>query len=400
MTKISAGTPVTSIDNISSPVYRTGQAASDKLIVPYSLVVGKRSSGSDSLYPNQPLDSIPVINAGTTPIQFLSYGKVTGTPSNSLNDALLTVPKGFVAINWSLNMVQNWTWDEVQQRAEPYDTSRPMLTLELGGEGILCHYTVPGGLPSTHFHEITRFGGGVDGMTGILPYTTFIPFAQFKTTIFAKYSSSTTPPSDSSEAWWGGSGNSVNSVLNPLVWLHSEEQKGTSGSFNDNEYLRMEMNAAGSATFPAMYFYKSQGSYNSKTAAATNAITGTIACNIYDGSTYQRTARIAFSSGGTVSSGNAGQNIVFQTSNTNTAGISNRYRISQTGSLDYWSGSAWTSGTAGQVLESQGSSAVAQWVDAIKLTQVNTVSPTAPNRTIQVVIGGTTYYIHAKTTND
>ena len=31
---------------------------------------------------------------------------------------------------------------------------------------------------------------------------------------------------------------------------------------------------------------------------------------------------------------------------------------------------------------------------------VNTVSPSAPNRTITMVIGGTTYYISAKTTND
>jgi hypothetical protein len=31
---------------------------------------------------------------------------------------------------------------------------------------------------------------------------------------------------------------------------------------------------------------------------------------------------------------------------------------------------------------------------------VNTVSPTSPNRTITMVIGGTTYYLHAKTTND
>lgn len=31
---------------------------------------------------------------------------------------------------------------------------------------------------------------------------------------------------------------------------------------------------------------------------------------------------------------------------------------------------------------------------------VNVVSPTSPNRTITIVVGGTTYYIHAKTTND
>jgi hypothetical protein len=31
---------------------------------------------------------------------------------------------------------------------------------------------------------------------------------------------------------------------------------------------------------------------------------------------------------------------------------------------------------------------------------VNTVNPTSPNRTITMVIGGTTYYLHAKTTNN
>lgn len=37
---------------------------------------------------------------------------------------------------------------------------------------------------------------------------------------------------------------------------------------------------------------------------------------------------------------------------------------------------------------------------AWKLGTVATVSPTSPNRTIEVEIGGTTYYIHAKTTNN
>ena len=37
---------------------------------------------------------------------------------------------------------------------------------------------------------------------------------------------------------------------------------------------------------------------------------------------------------------------------------------------------------------------------AWRLGTVATVSPTSPNRTIEVEIGGTTYYIHAKTTND
>lgn len=37
---------------------------------------------------------------------------------------------------------------------------------------------------------------------------------------------------------------------------------------------------------------------------------------------------------------------------------------------------------------------------AVTVVQVNSVSPTSPNRTIQVTVGGTTYYIAAKTTND
>jgi hypothetical protein len=35
-----------------------------------------------------------------------------------------------------------------------------------------------------------------------------------------------------------------------------------------------------------------------------------------------------------------------------------------------------------------------------KLGTVATVSPTSPNRTIEVEVNGTIYYIHAKTTND
>jgi len=35
-----------------------------------------------------------------------------------------------------------------------------------------------------------------------------------------------------------------------------------------------------------------------------------------------------------------------------------------------------------------------------RLGTVHTVSPTSPNRTIEVDIGGTIYYLHAKTTND
>lgn len=53
---------------------------------------------------------------------------------------------------------------------------------------------------------------------------------------------------------------------------------------------------------------------------------------------------------------------------------------------------------AGEKLQVSGTAAIS---GAISIgNTVNTVSPTSPNRTITMVIGGTTYYIHAKTTND
>lgn len=56
-----------------------------------------------------------------------------------------------------------------------------------------------------------------------------------------------------------------------------------------------------------------------------------------------------------------------------------------------------SAGTSGQVLTSAGAGVTPTWSD---IGVANVVSPTAPNRTISIVIGGVTYYLHAKTTND
>lgn len=60
------------------------------------------------------------------------------------------------------------------------------------------------------------------------------------------------------------------------------------------------------------------------------------------------------------------------------------------------SGDIWHQGTNNRLMFYKGSSSQ-EFMTAV---QVNSVSPTAPNRTIQLTIDGTTYYIHAKTTND
>jgi hypothetical protein len=57
-----------------------------------------------------------------------------------------------------------------------------------------------------------------------------------------------------------------------------------------------------------------------------------------------------------------------------------------------------TTSDSGQRLQVSGTANI---TGAISIgNTVNTVSPTAPNRTITMVINGTTYYLHAKTTND
>ena len=73
------------------------------------------------------------------------------------------------------------------------------------------------------------------------------------------------------------------------------------------------------------------------------------------------------------------------------------------GNVSVLSTTASTSTTTGALVVSGGVgvAGAAYFGGAIAIgNTVNTVSPTSPNRTITMVIGGTTYYIAAKTTND
>jgi hypothetical protein len=62
--------------------------------------------------------------------------------------------------------------------------------------------------------------------------------------------------------------------------------------------------------------------------------------------------------------------------------------IFQAGNLEVTAGSIKTAAPTGGTAK--------PW----RLGNVATVTPTSPNRTIEVEIDGVTYYIHAKTTND
>jgi hypothetical protein len=91
--------------------------------------------------------------------------------------------------------------------------------------------------------------------------------------------------------------------------------------------------------------------------------------------------------GGGFSNLNSATSIAFRTAANNaTTNGTERMRITSAGNVGI--GTA----TPGSKLDVDGELRIGN--------TVNTVSPTSPDRTITMVIGGTTYYIHAKTTND
>lgn len=310
---------------VDNPLYTDNlKQGTDKIVSNFAQTLNSIVSPSAGLYPAQSLHAIPPMNSGTTAFEFLNYGKMAAQTDTDR----LALPKGLAIVNWSVNLVNNWVWDEAQQRSEPFDTDFPMIDLELGGEGVLCHYTAPGEVsPAVAFHEINRFGGSVDGLSGVSPYTVHVPFNQFKACIYAAYSATTTPDAGTELPWWGGSNNVLESVLNPLLWLNTEETKGS--GYNVNELARFSTYDA--SAYPVINFEKSNGSYDTKTIVITNSSMGQIGSNVYDGAAFQRTAQINFVTRGTMSSGNVGQSIVFQTSATNTAGISTRMDITHDG---------------------------------------------------------------------
>lgn len=108
----------------------------------------------------------------------------------------------------------------------------------------------------------------------------------------------------------------------------------------------------------------------------------------------------------TFSSTASGGSLRFHVVNTGSTSMTERMRIAPDGEL--WvgytadqgsfllqvNGSAIFNGSLQTAAPSGGTAAL--W----RLGTVATVSPTSPNRTIEVSIGGTIYYLHAKTTND
>lgn len=90
--------------------------------------------------------------------------------------------------------------------------------------------------------------------------------------------------------------------------------------------------------------------------------------------------------------------IGFYTNDFNAGGGIPQFQINHTASSNRYVIATGSNGGNPSISASAGNLAVG--TNAWTFGTANAVSPTSPNRTLTVTIGGTTYYIHAKTTND
>ena len=152
------------------------------------------------------------------------------------------------------------------------------------------------------------------------------------------------------------------------------------------------------ATNPLIFIGKARGTYASPLAVQTGDTLGNIRYDGFGGTTNRALAAISASVETFTSDSDISSFLAFATSSSGGANASEKMRLTAAGNLGIGTSSP------GEKLEVNGAiktaapagGTAASW----KLGAVASVSPTSPNRTIEVDIGGTIYYLHAKTTND
>ena len=224
--------------------------------------------------------------------------------------------------------------------------------------------------------------------------------------------------------------NSLSTGVNPLTIGSYLEMQSTSTSANRGLLLGQHNNGIQAAVAT---FQKSRGTQNSPTATATGDLIGVFSFGSYTGSTYTSDRAILgaaqtsssgislFFSGGTSDGSYSPDLLIYHNHNVG-IGLGGSVAIlatvvEPTARLHIAAGTA-TAGTAPFKLTSGTKLTTAETgameYDGTNLfftpssirnsvlmtASVNTVSPTSPDRTLTVVINGSTYYIPAKTTND
>lgn len=255
------------------------------------------------------------------PIEIVNIGYTGHGATDDIHENVT----GLVRINGRISLVRNMVWDQLNAKwLTPIQTATAFgsAAFEVGGEACILHATPSGVNLSDVPHEILLAkASGTDGETNNTISTGY--FTQSKACIFARFNSTAYDPAATNNCW-----NEVDGT-NPLLWLSAAQVKNT-----ENEFARLEGN--GSGVYGGLFFAQSNGTLASRTAVTTASIMGSIASKAHDGTVFQTTAIVDFVSRGTISSGNAGQEIRFRTSATNTAGLASRMAIKHNGSIDLY----------------------------------------------------------------
>ncbi len=216
-------------------------------------------------------------------------------------------------------------------------------------------------------------------------------------------------------------------ITNPVAQLHvsSDVTSSTRG-------LVIDQHSTDAASAP-IFYRKSRGTLLSSTTVADQDYIGISSFVPYDGASYLQTAGFGGRVNGTVTAGSVPTDLFFYTGSANLTNpyVSGNVRMvinsggnvgigtsSPTAKLHLAAGTATASTaplklTSGTNLTTPETGAIeyngtnlfftrsgTTRENVITTSAVNSVSPTSPNRTITVVINGTTYYLAAKTTND
>lgn len=286
---------------------------------------------SESLMPTRKGYIIYPQIAGTKPFEILNLGNTASSSSGSQ-----AAPVAIVKNNWSLLTTWNMKFDSSLARWQQVRPGLGASAMEVGQEGLTLHSVPAGTLFNGTWHEMFQCrNAGVDGVSGL----TSGQFNQAKAPLFIAYKSSAY--TDDTHPWAGGS----STADNPMIWLQTNETKGTTG-----EFIRIESNSPNS-TGGQFYFRKSRGSYASKTVSSSGDNAGILAYSQWDGSAYQSTARILSYMDSAANTNRVPQSLAFQTSQNTMSNVTTRMRIWNTGAIVIGNGN--TAPSTGAIVDIQ-----------------------------------------------
>jgi hypothetical protein len=253
----------------------------------------------------------------TAPLEFINLGNIVSSSDNIVTNNVMFGNAAGRAI-----MGRNVRWNTALGKYITPDLTASAYAsalIEAGGEGPSLHASPVG----SHLGDVRSllFLASANGPRGVTGITTG-SYNQITAPLFAKYESSP----GAIYAW-------TVAAANPMVYLLSQELKGTAGTDTQNEFLRLQTNSSTVTAYPGITFQTSNGTLASPTSVATSRVTGEIAFHAYGGG-YRKSAAIRGMTSGTVNSSGAGQSIVFLTSATTVSSLTERLRITDAGSLN------------------------------------------------------------------